>query len=74
MTKGKSSLIRFRLMVDATGKPSSCHVQEATLTAAYMELTCRVLMQRARFVPALDAKGQPVVSYYTNAVNWLSWL
>lgn len=71
LAKNESSLIRFRLMVDATGKPTSCYVQQATMTREFIDLTCALLVQRARFTPALDADGAPTASYYINAINWL---
>jgi hypothetical protein len=35
------------------------------------ETTCRIFMNRVRFKPALNFQGQPVASYYVNAINWL---
>lgn len=68
---GKTASIQFRLMIDQTGTPSACKVQSATQSPEFIDLTCKLLMQRARFSPALDAQGQMVPSYYTNTVNWI---
>ncbi len=35
------------------------------------DATCAALMRRVRFTPALDAKGQPVPSFYLNTVRWI---
>ncbi|OYX94732.1 MAG: hypothetical protein B7Y74_06220 [Novosphingobium sp. 35-62-5] len=68
---GKSASIQFRLMVDKAGVPTACSVQSATQSPEFIDLTCKLLMKRARFAPALDAQGQPVGSYYINSVNWV---
>lgn len=69
---GKSANIGFRLMVDASGKPTSCKIQKATNSPEFIEHTCRVLMKWAKFTPALDAQGSPSQSYYVNTVSWLA--
>ena len=69
----KSSIIAFRLDVDTAGKPTACHVPRAYTPEDYAETTCRLLMQRATFLPALDSAGKPVASYYVNAVGWLTY-
>ena len=68
---GQSASIQFRLMVDKTGVPSACKVQVATRSPEFLDLTCKLLMERARFLPALDTAGNPQDSYYTNSVNWI---
>jgi hypothetical protein len=70
MVRGnRSGVVHFRLMVDPQGKPSACVVQ--TGGSDFDKLTCNLLMKRARFLPALDAKGQAIASYYSNSVIWL---
>ncbi len=68
---GKSASIQFRLMIDKSGLPSACKVQSATQSPDFTDLTCKLLMKRVRFAPALDARGQPVESYFTDTVNWV---
>lgn len=70
-SKGESASIQFRLMVDQTGAPTLCTIQSATRSPDFFDLTCKLLMKRARFAPARDAQGAPVASYYTNSVNWV---
>ncbi|WP_421851946.1 energy transducer TonB [Novosphingobium sp.] len=63
---------RFRLMIDVKGKPTACYIQRPLSVAGLGALTCRLLLERARFKPAQDATGRPVPSYYVNAINWFS--
>ncbi|MCY1670753.1 energy transducer TonB [Novosphingobium sp. SL115] len=72
LRSGVSSMVFFRLMVDADGSPASCHVQRGTMDASFQKLTCDLLMKRARFHPARDEKGGPVPSYYVESVRWLN--
>lgn len=67
---GYQGIVHFRLIVDATGKPSSCHIQQSTRPAEFDNAVCKGIMRRAKFEPALDAAGQPVISYYLNRVRF----
>jgi len=70
LRKGASAVIDFRLMLDAAGQPTDCHIQGMTKGEEFPMLTCKLLMKRARFSPALGADGKPIASYYTNSVRW----
>lgn len=69
----RSSIVTFRLDIDTAGKPTACYVQRAYTPEDYAATTCRLLMQRATFSPALDQAGKPVTSYYVNGVGWLTF-
>lgn len=69
----RSSIVAFRLNVDAAGKPTACVVPRAYTPEEFVATTCTLLMQRASFTPALDAAGKPVASYYVNSVSWLTF-
>ncbi len=70
---GASALINFRLMVGATGVPTGCHIQQATISTDLIRVTCNLLMRRARFKPALDGQGKASPSFYTNSVKWVTF-
>lgn len=70
LMRGNQALVYFRLVVDAAGKPASCHIQQSTRPAEFDEAVCKGIMRRAAFEPALDAAGKPVVSYYLNRVRF----
>jgi hypothetical protein len=55
---------QVRLMVDAAGKPTACHVHWATLEKDQNDAICATLMQKARFQPAKSAGGQAAVGYW----------
>lgn len=65
------ALVRFRLMVDDQGKPTTCSVQSNIEIANHFSGPgCAALMKYGRFAPALTATGQSVASYYTLRVAW----
>lgn len=67
---GHEGISRFRLTIDAAGKPTSC---TTVLTSGHAELddtACAKLMKRAKFDPATDSTGARVEGYYVGAVNW----
>ncbi len=68
LNRGAQAIIQFRLSVDASGKATDCHIQEATRDKEFDSAACKALMKRAEFQPALDADGKPMASYYINTV------
>ncbi|WP_225207456.1 energy transducer TonB [Novosphingobium huizhouense] len=69
---GASAIVHFRLMIGPDGNPTGCNVQQATDSPEFTDFTCKLLMKRAHFEPALDAAGKPTASYYRNSVRWLA--
>lgn len=55
---------QVRLMVDATGKATSCAIHWATLDATANDKICKTALANARFTPAKDAAGQPMAGYW----------
>jgi TonB family protein len=62
--------VRISLAIGADGVPSACHVDESSGSAALDERSCAILMERARFQPPRDARGQPVEATYTRSIRW----
>ncbi len=62
--------IRYALHLSDEGCPTKC---EIVSTSGYPLLdieTCKLLMRRARYSPALDADRKPVASVVTLAITW----
>ena len=51
--------------------PTGCRVLYRTNPDEFADLTCALISKRARFAPALDAKGTPVKSFYISNVRWV---
>jgi hypothetical protein len=70
LSAGQPAIVEFRLSVSADGVPTSCHIQLTTRPKEFDAAVCDSLMRRARFTPALDAEGKPLISYYLNTVKF----
>lgn len=70
LMRGSNGLVRFRLDVEADGKVSRCRVLYRTNPDEFADLSCKLLLQRAKMAPALDASGKPVRSFYVSQVRW----
>jgi hypothetical protein len=55
---------QVRLMVDATGKATSCAIHWPTLEAATNDKICKAALANAKFTPAKDANGQTMPGYW----------
>lgn len=62
---GGSNMVR--VMVNADGTPTACHIHFASLSEGVNREVCSQVMANGRFNPALDADGQPMASYWTVA-------
>jgi hypothetical protein len=62
---------QVRLMLDAGGKATGCFIHWATLSAETNEKICAILMSKAKFVPAKDAEGQPIASFWIGSPQFL---
>ena len=62
--------IRTRLHISKTGVVKRCIILQGA-TPTLDDATCRILKQRARFVPARNASGKAVASDYDPpAIRW----
>ena len=60
-----------RIAVDETGRPTDCVVMKPSGNKMLDSETCRILLERARFQPAMDVNGKPMKSVVVTAVNWI---
>ncbi|WP_254772233.1 energy transducer TonB [Sphingomonas sp. NFR04] len=63
--------VGFLLQIDASGIPISCSIARTSGSEELDERTCAILVQRARFSPARDAKGKPMAASYSNRLSWV---
>ena len=70
INRGEQSVVDFRLLVDATGKPTKCTTLSHVDAPAFQKVVCNILMTRARFEPAELADGTKVPSYYSSKITW----
>lgn len=60
----------FRLTIDPTGAVTACDVTLSSGSESLDSTACRLMRERGRFVPALDAKGKPTVGTWSSRFRW----
>jgi TonB family protein len=60
----------FRLIVNHHGRVTHCEITQSSGWQVLDDETCRTVIRRARFSPALDAKGNAVEGSYSQRVRW----
>lgn len=71
LANGAQGVVQFRLDVSETGAISACRVLYKTSPDEFADTTCRNITRRAKLLPALDANGAPVRSFYVQKVRWM---
>lgn len=66
---GREGNVRFEVDVGADGKPTACRIAKSSGTPSLDETTCRVVMARAKFSPAV-VNGKPVAAVYSDSTTW----
>ena len=66
----QESIVKVRLLVDATGRVTKCTGLSHFKEVAFSKITCAKFMARAHFEPAELADGTKVPSYYVNKIDF----
>lgn len=61
----------FRLTVQPDGRVSECLITGSSGSPDLDQATCSLVMRRAMFRPALDARGRPTQGSYSSRVRWV---
>ena len=62
--------VRFELTIDRAGQVTGCNIIVSSGAPAVDEHTCKLLLTRAEFDPAVGADGETVASTWTNSFKW----
>ena len=68
--KGEEGTVRVKLRVSSEGVVTSCTVLQSA-SPSLDATTCRVITERARFLPAKDEAGNPVEGDFEQAIKWV---
>lgn len=68
--QGSESQVKIRLLVDASGKVTKCTGLSHYKAQEFNEITCNIIMKRAKFEPAELADGTKVPSHTTLRIRW----
>jgi hypothetical protein len=61
----------FRLNLDAEGRVQQCAMIDSNLAARQGERACERLVERARYEPARDTRGNAVPSVAVHQADWI---
>jgi Gram-negative bacterial TonB protein C-terminal len=73
LNAGQGAIVNFRLLVDAAGSVTGCFIQQTTRPKEFDDAVCKSISKRAKFDPALDKDGKPILSYYNNTVRFMPY-
>jgi hypothetical protein len=65
---GGIARVHIRLMVDAMGKPVDCTTWPTDQVPDFKVDACEIMLEKARYAPALDANGVAVPSYFVTSL------
>jgi len=66
--EGRTAVV---LGIGETGRVTDCRVTESSGHSALDAATCSLLVRRARFTPARDAKGNAIRGSFATAIKWV---
>jgi TonB family protein len=69
--EGAEGRTGFTLNVDARGRVTNCTIEQSSGSTLLDEVTCRLMMTRARFLPARDVAGSAIADTYSSTINWV---
>ena len=64
------TVVRMATTVDPEGIVQDCRIEQSNAPTKVDELTCRLMIRRARFQPAIGADGRPAFGVYRTAVEY----
>ena len=67
---GASGRVTVRLTVSASGQPAKCDYVARSGHEALDRVTCKILLERARFHPAIDSHGKAVAAPFVMKITW----
>ncbi len=62
--RGAQAVLRIRLDVTTEGRAGGCHMQSRLGNEEFERTACNLLLEHARFTPAIDASGAAITSYH----------
>ena len=67
---GAHGKVDVRLTIDTAGRIVSCTLLRSSEFSVLDAATCNILRRRARYGPAIDSRGQPVVGTVDEEIVW----
>ncbi len=68
---GQSGVVGYTLLIDEGGKVADCMLVETSGAAVLDAQTCAILIERAKFKPAVGTDGKPAKDSVVGRVRWM---
>ena len=68
---GAQGRVEYTLTIDAAGSVSGCRITASSGNADLDKTTCEVMLEYARFEPAVDDSGKAVQGEWSKAFRWV---
>ncbi len=66
----REGTVAFRLSVGRDGRTDNCVVTKSSGSEDLDSATCKLMVRRTKFNPALDSSGTPTAGIYESRVSW----
>jgi TonB family protein len=63
--------VRVKIPLNSSGEPTDCQIVSGSGSVDLDAATCRIILTRAKFEPAIDVDGKPVRSVYVETIQWV---
>ncbi|PCG15919.1 MULTISPECIES: energy transducer TonB [Sphingomonas] len=70
MRRDEQGTVTVRWTIGVDGRVSECHAAQSSGFPRLDAVSCGVLVKRARYYPARDAQGRPMVSTRERRITW----
>lgn len=70
IAREQQGTVGYKLEITTLGRVAKCEVVQSSGWATLDDLTCSKIIDRSRFFPATDDKGDPTTGSYENSVTW----
>lgn len=66
----REEVVHFKVAIGADGIAKNCTVTQSSGSQDLDDTACKIIMKRARFKPARNAKGEPMEDVYESRLVW----
>jgi TonB family protein len=70
LAAGDQGSVTFKLRISQAGEALDCSIIKSSSVAELDKQTCRLMMKRSRFKPAIDQAGDPTEAVWISRVIW----
>ena len=68
--RAQGGIVEFALLVNEAGRIADCTVIASSNAPSLDAQSCAILVERARFQPAVGVDGKPVKDAVTSRITW----